>query len=132
MKIQHLIYLSFAILLTACDPARMLFIENDTKDSIEVTINTGDCKGYVINEDDAEMLKNITISADSLNTHELYLGMGKWTDESFDNLKDCITSISVLQNGEERIYEGEALQKMIIGKNIGKFMSSQVTIAISE
>ncbi len=132
MKKQHLIYLSFAILLTACDPARMLFIENQTKETIEVTIYTGDCKGYVINEDDAEMLKNIVIAADSLNKHELYLGMGKWTEESFANLKDCITSISVLQNGKERVYEGEALQKMIIGKNIGKFMSSQVNIVISE
>lgn len=132
MKQQHFIYLAISILLTACDPARMLFIENKTEETIEVTIHTGECKGYIVNEGDEEMLKNIVITADSNNIQDLYLGMGKWRDEDFDNFKDCVTSISVVQNGQEEVYEGEALQKMIVGKNIGKFTNSQVTIVISD
>lgn len=121
---KTLLGLILVINLSACDPARVLIIENETETKIEIEIELKECENRFIQSlNDNNEFKNVTLGTTQREVIKAYyFGLGGWSKEELGALIECTMSISIKEPGKSiRIIEGKELRNMLPKKRIGIF-----------
>lgn len=134
---RHFSILLGAILmltLYACDPARILTLQNNTGEPIELEIEFEACESHMIQS----LTTRINSPKTALGNRNgekkmlLFFGLGGWRKKDLDDLLEYTKSIKVIEKGKpERIIQGEELREALPKKRKG-ILNSYMKITISK
>ena len=130
---QFLIGLILLIHLSACDPLRIITIENRTNSKIEINIEFKDCKNQFIQMVNYNKeFKKVILDRTREERVEVYLfGVGGWSKDEFKAFIESAESITVKEAGKPiRQIEGEELRNMLPKKRKGILFKNLMTIKI--
>lgn len=122
--LKTLFMLTILVGFSACDPARIIIIQNETEANIELEIALKDCENeWIQSLNENGEFKQIRLGTSQKEKTQSYaFGIGHWTEEDLDALIECTESIIIKKVGKSmRKIEGEELRKMLPDKKKGVF-----------
>ena len=115
MIFSRFLVLCFSLLLlSSCDPEKVIVIKNFGKEPIHLDILFNDCeKPEAFSFLEGEHFANIYLGTDGMNMHIIHMGMGAWSDDEIVTVLDCIESIQVIKEGDGPYFiEGAPLKAL--------------------
>lgn len=115
-----IITLLFSVLLSACDPLRVLYFKNDTSVDVSLKVKFKEQLVPCLRDSNANnKFEKITIK--SHTKVRFSCGMGTWSKENVADVRNSIQSVTLKNDRSSKIYSKDSIDSALIIKKSGGF-----------